>query len=97
VATAPDAATAIELLRGYSFDVVLTDMLMGERDGVEVIAAVRMNQPNARIVAMSGGNSVVRSSQCLTQAVSWGAAEPLTKPFTMAQLMAAIESRPVAG
>jgi two-component system chemotaxis response regulator CheY len=96
VAVAADADTAIQLLQDCSFDVVLTDMLIGERGGAEVIAAARMTQPNARIVAMSGGSTLFRPSYCLTQAISWGAAEPLMKPFSFDQLIAAIENHPVA-
>ena len=71
-------------------------MLIGDRDGSEVIAATRMNQPNARIIAMSGGSTMFRPSYCLTQAIAWGAAEPLMKPFSFDQLMAALENHPVA-
>ena len=96
VVAAPDVKTAIQLLGEKHFNVVVTDMLLGSGDGSEVIAATRLKQPRARIVAMSGGGTSLRPSYCLNVAVSWGARVPLMKPFSFHDLIAVIENHPVA-
>jgi DNA-binding NtrC family response regulator len=97
VIAAQDVPTAIQLLQEQSFDVVVTDILIGDRDGSEVIAATRRKQPGAHIVAMSGGDTHLRPSYCLNVAISWGACAPLMKPFSFDDLIAAIENHPIAG
>lgn len=68
-------------------DVLLTDLLMPDKDGVEVIMEVRRRWPLTRIVAMSGGFGVIEASQLLRTATMLGADAALLKPFTTAQLL----------
>lgn len=77
---------AIELMASRP-DVLLTDMLMPDKDGVEVILEVRRRWPLTRIVAMSGGFGIIEASQLLRTATMLGADAALLKPFTSAQLL----------
>ena len=60
ITCAGSGAEAIEAIARTKFDAVVTDILMPVRDGFEVIGAVRRQQPNARIIAMSGGGRAAR-------------------------------------
>jgi len=67
-------------------DVVVTDIMMPEADGVEVIMACRRAFPTARIIAISGGPST-GDMDFLRVAAKLGAAETLAKPFLPAILL----------
>jgi two-component system chemotaxis response regulator CheY len=89
ITCACDGAEAIRVIASRRFDLVLTDLLMPEKDGFEVIGEVRRQQPEARIIAMSGGGSRSRMDY-LDLAESFGA-YPLRKPFSSSDLQCAIE------
>jgi CheY-like chemotaxis protein len=83
VCEAADGREAIDALGVTSFDLIITDILMPERDGLEAIQFARRQQPRARIVAISGNNSELN----LTNASGLGAMRVLSKPFTPTQLI----------
>jgi CheY-like chemotaxis protein len=91
VTSAADGAEAFRAIALNRFDVVITDMLMPERDGIEVIGELQRKQPNARIVAMSGGGRGSRDHYLQT-AKGLGAHAVLGKPFSISELTAALES-----
>ena len=94
VTAAANVADALKFVAAQSFDVVVTDILLGsDRDGTDIIRAVRQKSPTTRIVAMSGGGDYLQPSYLLNMAVSFGALVPLMKPFTLSQLSAAIEGK----
>lgn len=68
-------------------DLVLTDVMMPEQEGVETIMQLRKTHPNLRIIAMSGGGP--RSAVYLQICARLGA-RTLAKPFTIADLDRAI-------
>ena len=55
VTCAKNGIDASLVITGGSFDVVVTDMLMPERNGFELIAEIKENYPTVKIVAISGG------------------------------------------
>src|SRR5215469_8931676 len=55
VAQAPNGVLALQHMQQQPAEVVVTDMLMPEMDGVETILALRRAYPGVRIIAMSGG------------------------------------------
>jgi CheY-like chemotaxis protein len=91
VTMAANGAEAFRAIALKRFDVVITDMLMPERDGIEVIGELRRKQPDARIVAMSGGGRGSRDHYLQT-AKGLGAHVILGKPFSMTELTAALDS-----
>jgi CheY-like chemotaxis protein len=91
VTSAADGAEAFKAIGAHRFDVVITDMLMPEKDGIEVIGELRRSQPNARIVAMSGGGRGSRDHYLQT-AKGLGAHAVLGKPFSMSELAAALQT-----
>src|SRR5688572_22198068 len=48
---------AVRVLRTLHVDMVITDILMPDGDGLEVIAQLKEVQPSVRIIAISGGGS----------------------------------------
>ena len=90
VVSACDGRVAIRLLTEQPFDLVITDMLMPDRDGLEVMSDLRRNHPGVRIIASSGGGRV-SSESYLHIARKSGAHALLPKPFTHKELLASIE------
>jgi two-component system, chemotaxis family, chemotaxis protein CheY len=70
-------------------DLVITDMVMPETDGVELIAGLMKEHPRLPVIAMSGAPS---SAQYLYLASYLGAEKMMTKPFTAKALLAAVTS-----
>ncbi|MEO7598586.1 MAG: response regulator [Opitutus sp.] len=91
VTSASNGAEAFDAIAQAQFDVVITDLLMPEKDGIEVIGEVRRKQPGARIVAMSGGGRGSREHY-LEMAAGLGAHAVLGKPFSASELEAALSS-----
>jgi DNA-binding NtrC family response regulator len=96
VAIAACAHEATRLLRSRRFDLVVTDVVMPDGDGFELIPEVRKVQPHARIVAMSGGGQYLQSDACLHIARGLGAHAVVMKPFNWTQLRAGLEIGPAA-
>lgn len=70
-------------------DLVLTDIIMPEKEGLETIMEMRRTDPHTRIVAMSGGGRMV-GKDYLALARRLGANRVLEKPFTTEEMEAAI-------
>lgn len=80
-----------KLLQLQHVDVVVTDILMPDGDGLEVMTAVRKIQPWARTLAISGGGAYLQATDCLNVARGFGANGVLLKPFTRQQLIVALQ------
>lgn len=81
----------LALLQSKQFDLVLTDVLMPDIEGTEVIKAAKTHQPTAAILAMSGGASHITPELCLVIASEMGASLPLLKPFEVTYLLKAVD------
>ena len=90
VTEAPDGKVGLKLCAQISFDLVLTDIVMPETDGLEFIFTLRKTNPGARIIAMSGGG-LIKAGEYLKVAGLAGAAFVLPKPFKLAALFALIQ------
>jgi DNA-binding NtrC family response regulator len=78
-------------LKKQAFDLVITDVLMPDGDGLNLIGEIKKSQPNARIVAMSGGGRYLHGEDYLKMARGLGAHAIVTKPFTFQELTAGME------
>ena len=90
VGGARNGIEASQLLAQQAFTVVVTDMLMPDQDGLELIAELKSKYPTVKIVAMSGGGQI-GSDQYLSMAKGFGADVLLRKPFTHQTLLAAVK------
>ena len=53
---APDGQTGIELYRQNPTDLIITDLIMPQKDGMETIIELKRDFPNVKIIAISGGS-----------------------------------------
>src|SRR5437763_545647 len=74
VALSEDGKQATTSFRRKPADVVITDLVMPNQDGIQTIAAFRKEFPNVPIIAMSGG---VAANAILSAATNLGAVEIL--------------------
>jgi CheY-like chemotaxis protein len=88
---APNGKVALQLLRERRVELVITDMLMPEMEGVETIVALRRDHPEVKIIAVSGGGAFVPDN-CLDLARNLGAQRVLTKPFTLGEILDSIQA-----
>ncbi len=86
-----NAREACEQMGRHAFDLVITDVLMPDGDGIDLITELKKVQPKARIIAMSGGGRYLEGSDYLKLATGLGAHAAIMKPFTWAQMKAAID------
>src|SRR6185503_2491230 len=91
VATVASAQEATQLLKQQCFDLVITDVVMPDGDGLELIAAFRKAQPATRIIAISGGGKYLESIDCLRIARGLGAHAVVMKPFNWEELLVGMD------
>jgi CheY-like chemotaxis protein len=91
VATANDGRAGEQCLAQKAFDLVITDLLMPERDGLELIGALRSRHPGIHIIAITGGGHLP-GSKYLQLARGLGAHSLLEKPFSREELLAAVDA-----
>lgn len=89
VVDAADGALGIEAYRQLPTDIVLTDIVMPNKDGIQLIIELKKEFPSVRLIAMSGG---ARTSErdFLEVAKQCGVRQVLHKPFSRAELEAAV-------
>ncbi len=87
---AADGDLALDLQRGHPADVLITDIFMPERDGIELIRAFKSRFPDVKIIAMSGGGQKARADY-LAVASEIGADAVLRKPFAAETLVTTLE------
>jgi len=88
VTSASDGAQGMQAYRTQKMDLVITDLYMPGQEGLETIKQLRMEFPEARIVAISGKPA---GSTMLTVAQRLGANGVLHKPFTQEELLHVVE------
>jgi DNA-binding response OmpR family regulator len=76
---ADQGATALRLLRAQAPDLVITDILMPQKEGIETIREIRLILPNTPIIAISGVADA--GANYLKMAQSLGATTIMAKPF----------------
>lgn len=95
VLTANNGHQALQLAEGSPIDVVVTDILMPEIDGLELIVELKARNTSCRIIAMTGGGSMlVNTIDSLNQrhADVFGTHHTLQKPFLPGELIDALEA-----
>jgi CheY-like chemotaxis protein len=82
---ADHGASGMRLLRANAPDLVITDILMPHKEGIETIREIRAILPQTPIIAISG--SAEPRADYLKMAQSFGASAILAKPFDPAVLL----------
>jgi len=84
-----NGADGLRLWREAGADLVLTDILMPETNGIEVILELQRSAPGLPVVAMSAGERS-RDFALLAEAKVLGAVNLLRKPFSRDELLAVV-------
>lgn len=95
VFTAGNGQQALEIAEHTRFDVVVTDILMPEVDGLELIVELKALNQSCRIIAMTGGGSMLVNtigSLNSRHADVFGTHHTLKKPFHPDELIAALKT-----
>ena len=88
---ASDGVQGLQAFQAEKPDVVVTDIIMPNADGLEVIRKIMEWEPEAKIIAISGGGRVEERTY-LNYAKKFGARAILAKPFEPDELLSLIES-----
>lgn len=91
VQTAENGKKALATLEHNEVDLVITDIIMPDHEGIETIGALRKKDDRIPIIAMSGGGQIT-AEQHLNLAIKMGAIHALRKPFSADELLASIQS-----
>jgi DNA-binding response OmpR family regulator len=86
VVTASDGRRAMAVFREEWPDVVITDIIMPEQEGIETILKIRCERPEVKIIAISGG-ARNRNLNYLNMAEAFGADDVILKPFEAEELL----------
>lgn len=91
VTEAADGRKGIAQLRRQSVDLVITDILMPEQEGIETIRILRKEFPQIKILAISGGGKK-GAPGVLPAAQAFGAHRTVAKPFERKELLDAVSA-----
>ncbi len=91
VATAVDGRDAVSQFKGSQFDLVITDLIMPEKEGLETIAELRTLRDGVPVIAMSGGGRI-GPTDYLETARFIGANATLAKPFARSELITLVSN-----
>jgi len=90
VVQAEEGEEGLRIFREGSVDLVVTDIIMPGKEGIETILELREASPDLPILAVSGGTSVDRDGP-LIDAEAFGASACLAKPFGVSEFRNAVE------
>lgn len=80
--TASNGAQALDKIHHSTFDVILTDLMMPEVDGMDLLEAVKIQYPNTEVIIMTAYATVDNAVQALLN----GAVDYLQKPVNLEEL-----------
>jgi DNA-binding NtrC family response regulator len=89
--TSSSSKEVAKLIDENAIDLLITDVYMPGREGIEIISELHKKYPLLKIIAMSGGGKIGKTS-CLEIAKIIGASYSLKKPFSRDELILAIKS-----
>jgi len=91
VIIAENGRDAVPLLSARRIDLVITDLIMPEKEGIETISEIRREDSRIPIIAISGGGRL-GPGDYLETARYIGADATLAKPFARQELLATIDA-----
>jgi DNA-binding NtrC family response regulator len=82
VETYMDGASALKRLSEATFDVLITDIKMGQPDGIELLRYTKAHSPSTRVIIITG----FATAESAREAMKSGAVDFIAKPFRLSQL-----------
>ncbi len=86
VVEARNGNEGIAFQRAQPFDLIVTDIIMPEKEGVETIIELKRDYPDLKIIGISGGGRT-RNLDFLEMAKQFGADKIIAKPFSEKELL----------
>ena len=83
---AENGLEGLDLQKEHKYDLVITDVLMPEKEGLETLQELKASYPNLKVIVMSGGERL-GNRDYLPAATLFGADDIIQKPFTDAQII----------
>lgn len=90
VTTAGNGRDGVAMFREHAVQVVITDIIMPEKDGIETILDLRREHPDLKVIAISGGGRTTPENY-LHSARLLGADRAMRKPFKNEEILRAID------
>ena len=91
VVEAANGVEAESAFRARPTDLVIMDIVMPEKDGVETLHALRREFPHIKVIAISGGSANIQGEHLLKTADRLGAIRTFSKPVDMGLLLSTVE------
>ena len=91
--TVVTAANGVEGMKKFtegSFDLVITDIIMPDKEGIELIMEMKRHAPGVKIIAISGGGRT-GNVEFLKMATKLGAVASLKKPIRLAEFYSVLD------
>jgi DNA-binding response OmpR family regulator len=89
VLAAEDGIQGMNLFRERNPDLVITDIVMPQKEGLQTIIELRQEAPGVKVIAMSGGGRYANVDY-LKLARKFGARRTVTKPFMRDEMLTAV-------
>ena len=90
VSEAENGVDACKCFQGNDIDLIITDLVMPEQNGIEMIIEMKKTQPALKVIAISGGSGFSGQIDLLSVAKLLGAKHIIKKPFTVDQIRDAV-------
>ena len=91
VDTAENGAVGLQLAGLNQYDLVITDVIMPERDGLEVVMELKQVSPQLKIIVMTGGGAKFNIDELLHMTNCMKADRGLAKPLDFEKLQATVK------
>jgi DNA-binding response OmpR family regulator len=91
IATAEDGVRGMAIFHSEQPDLVITDIIMPEQEGIQTITEMRKARSDAKIIAISGSGRF-SDADFLKMARSLGAMDTVSKPFDADELLTIVEN-----
>jgi CheY-like chemotaxis protein len=92
VVVASDGEEGLSAFAQSKPDLIITDIIMPNKDGIQLITEIFRQHPNQPVIAISGGRRAVTAEFNLDSAGLLGAKAVLPKPFSLSQLQEALQT-----
>lgn len=86
VSDAPNGAVGMKIQRESPAELIITDIIMPEKEGIEIIMEIKKDFPGTKIIAISGGGQAGINTY-LDMAKKLGAHSVLAKPFEIKEII----------
>jgi YesN/AraC family two-component response regulator len=86
---ASNGQQGMQIFEKDKVDLVITDIIMPDKEGLEIILEMKKQRPDLKIIAISGGGRISPESY-LECAAHFGASKVFQKPFKQKELVSAV-------